>query len=87
MSCHCSLPLSGVAVDLCVLSPGTAHIAVVSVRLSGIVLCLHRCKKMGAAPPQPHGGLNGVGAPGVALDQWWTEAERHGPGSAVYQLG
>ena len=87
MSCRCSLPPSGVAVDLCVPNPGTAHLAVVSARLSGIVLCLHGCKKMGAAPPQPHGGLNGVSAPGAAPDQRWTEAERHSPVSAVSQLG
>lgn len=87
MSCRCSLPPSGVAVDLCVPSPGTAHLAVVSARLSGKVLCLHGCKKMGAAPPQPRAGLNGVGAPGAALDQWWTEAECRGPSSAVSQLG
>ena len=48
---------------------------------------LHGCKKMGAAPSQPHGGLNGVSAPGAAPDQRWTEAERHSPVSAVSQLG
>lgn len=34
------------------------HLAVGSTHLSGIVLCLHGCRKMGAAPPQPRGWLS-----------------------------
>ena len=56
MSCRCSLPPSGVAVDLCVPNPGTAHLAVVSARLSGIVLCCTDVKRWVLPLPSPMGG-------------------------------
>lgn len=82
------LPLGWLWIRVC-RAHAQPHLAVVSARLSRIVFCLHGCRKMGAAPPQPRGWLGGAGAPGAALDQWvgapalrslsWDDSLRHAP--------